>query len=340
LKILFLHSGKVDYLQDALYQGFVNVVGAQNIQAYRWYKRYHLPIYQHPKNLGFVGFKLPCPRVDKDSIGQFSLIVIASCKRSTFIDYLEIAPHISKGAKVIFLDGGDAPEIGGDLAREGSKHLFLDAMAIRPVDLVFKREMLIDRTYASNVFPINFAVSLNALTLTPRPKLFDVVFWAVESHPIRTKVLSVLESHFDCKSNGSVPRKDFRMHNRKGRDYLKGLLESRITLNYRGAGWDTLRYWEVTAMGQLLISQKPEIIIPNNFENMKSIVFVGEDPSEMIDVCRYFLKKPIEAETIGRAAVNHSRQFHTPKHRAIYILEKSQAGQSKARSLFSKTVYV
>lgn len=323
MKILFLHSGKVDYLQDALYQGFVNVVGSENVQAYRWYKRYHLPTYQHPKNLGFSGFKLPRPRVGKRLVRNYSLIVIASCKSATFQDYLEIAPHIHKGAKVIFLDGGDEPEIAGDLRREGAEELFFEAMSIRPPDFIFKREMLISRSYDSNVFPLNFAVSFNNFQSSPRPKLFDVVFWAVESHPIRTEILTVLEGHFDCKSNGSLRSKVFRKHGRKGRDYLSGILESRITLNYRGAGWDTLRYWEVPALGQFLISQRPEIIIPNNFEDGKSIVFVGEDPLEVIDLCSYFLRKPAKAEAIGQAAARCSKEFHSPSHRAMYVLGKA-----------------
>lgn len=322
LKILFLHSGKVDYLQDILYRGFIQVVGTENVQPYRWYKRYHLPIYEHPKNLGFSGFRVPRPRVSTSAIKNFSLIVIASCKSSTFRDYLEVAPHIRRGGKVIFLDGGDEADIAGDLRREGTEELFFEAMSVRPPDCIFKREMLIAQNYDSNVFPLNFAVSFDKFRSAPIKKRFDVVFWAVESHPIRTEVLAVLEPLFDCKTNGSVRDKSFRKHQRKGRDYLNGILESRITLNFRGAGWDTLRYWEVPALGQFLISQRPEIVIPNNFEDGKSIVFVREDPSEAIDLCQYFLRKPTKAEAIGRAAAERSSQFHTPEHRARYVIEK------------------
>lgn len=322
MKILFLHSGKVDYLQDALYQGFLQVVGAGSVQPYRWYKRYHLPIYEHPKNLGFSGFRVPRPRVSASAIKNFSLIVIASCKSSTFRDYLEVAPHIRRGAKVIFLDGGDEADIAGDLRREGSEELFSEAMCVRPPDCIFKREMLIGRNYGSKVFPLNFAVCFDKFRSAPRPKRFDVVFWAVESHPIRTEVLTVLEPLFDCRTNGSVRDKSFRKHHRKGRDYLNGILESRITLNFRGAGWDTLRYWEVPALRQFLISQRPEIVIPNNFVDGKSIVFVGGDPFEAIDLCQYFLRKPTKAEAIGRAAAERSSQFHTPEHRARYVIEK------------------
>ena len=326
LKILFLHSGKVDYLQDALYQGFIQVVGTENVQPYRWYKRYHLPIYEHPKNLGFSGFKIPRSRVSKSAIKNFSLIVIASCKSSTFRDYLEVAPHIKRGAKIIFLDGGDEADIAGDLRREGSEELFFEAMGARPPDYIFKREMLIGRNYGPKVFPLNLAVSFNNFKSAPKPKRFDVVFWAVESHPVRTEVLTALEHQFDCRSNGSVRDKSFSKHHRKGFDYLNGILESRITLNFRGAGWDTLRYWEVPALGQFLISQRPEIVIPYNFEDGKSIVFVGKDPCEAIDLCQYFLRKPTKAEAIGRAAAERTSQFHTPEHRARYVIEKLQLG--------------
>ena len=49
----------------------------------------------------------------------------------------------------------------------------------------------------------------------------------------------------------------------------------KVVLNFRGGGWDTLRYWEVPALGTFMISGKPGFEIPNNFVDGESIVYCG-----------------------------------------------------------------
>jgi len=321
LKVLFLHSGKVDYLQDVVYSGLVRILGRGNVLSYRWSKWYHLPIYKHPKNIGYDHFEFPRCAIKKGELSQFTHIIIGSCKEATFQDFLEVQRYLRGDAKIVFIDGGDDSDIGGDLKREGADQLFLDSISSRPFDFIFKREMLLRKSYPPNTFPLSFAVDFGKFEAKALPKRFDVVFWAVESHPIRKEVLQALDGEFDCRVNGSVPNQTLRNYRRKGADYLRGIMESRITLNYRGAGWDTLRYWEVTSLGQFLISQKPEIKITNNFEHEKSIVFVGSDPAEMLDRCKYYLRNAAEADTIGQRAAEHSRLYHTPEARARFILE-------------------
>lgn len=312
----------MDYLQDAVYSGLVRILGRGNIRSYRWSKWHHLPIYKHPKNIGYDHFELPRRAIKKSGLSQFTHIIIGSCKAATFQDFLEVQRYLRRDAKIVFLDGGDDSDIGGDLKREGADQLFLDSISSRPFDFIFKREMLLCKNYPPNTLPLNFAVDFGKLEVKALPKRFDVVFWAVESHPIRKQVLQALDGEFDCRANGSVPNQTFRNYRRRGTDYIRGIMESRITLNYRGAGWDTLRYWEVTSLGQFLISQRPEIQILNNFEHEKSIVFVGADPEEMLDRCMYYLRNNLDATRIGQCAAEHSRKYHTLEARAKFILEK------------------
>ena len=89
---------------------------------------------------------------------------------------------------VVFIDGGDRHELGGDLDRLGEPTLFNKAREIRDFDLVFKREMKINRSYEKKVLAITFGFNLTRLPNNlPKEYKYDVAFWAGESHPIRSK---------------------------------------------------------------------------------------------------------------------------------------------------------
>jgi len=92
-------------------------------------------------------------------------------------------------------------------------------------------------------------------------------------------------------------------------------------LNFPGAGWDTLRYWEVPALGRFMISQKPRIAIPHNFKEGQEVVFCRDDLSDLIELCQYYLDHPQEREAIARAAEAKAREKHSDEARAKYIME-------------------
>jgi len=129
-----------------------------------------------------------------------------------------------------------------------------------------------------------------------------------------------LRDRFDCVENGTVQGNSFKTYSLSGARYIEALQRVKISLNYRGAGWDTLRYWEVTALGGFLVSQRPQIHIPNNFENGKSIVFVGEDPGEMLDACHFYLQRPEKRAEIGATARRHCQIFHSKQARASQVM--------------------
>lgn len=92
-------------------------------------------------------------------------------------------------------------------------------------------------------------------------------------------------------------------YTRKGLRYLEELKSCKIVLNFRGVGWDTLRYWETPAIGRFMITQRPRIVIPDNFRDGKEIVFCKDDLSDMIDLCQHYLENDEERETIARDAL-------------------------------------
>lgn len=320
MKLLFLGSQDVDYLQDVTFAGLRKVLGAGNICVMPWNRKYVLPLKEYPRNMGYAPGSITASLISRFFLKQFDAVIVGSAKPDCFRLYNALAPSLPKGMKTIFLDGGDREEVGGDLDRMHAPELFTQAMDIRPFDLVMKREMVLTRSYAKNVHPFPFAWNFDRLPrVMPAAKKYDVSFWAVESDPIRTRVLEVMQDQFDCRQNGTVLKQVFKRYKRKGEFYLQELAACRIVLNFRGVGWDTLRYWEVPALSTFMISQTPGIIIPNNFEHEKSIVFC-DAPAELVERCTYYLQHESEREAIARKSAEHIRAFHTDVHRAKQLV--------------------
>lgn len=321
MKILFIASRKYDYLQDAIFSGLVKQLGWKNVHTFSFYRNFFLPVKKYPRNIGYSNQALLSKKLFFNKISQYDVIILAACKPDAFKDYLSVLPHISIHTKTVFIDGGDASLIGGDLSRLGQSNLWNRANQ-RPFDYVFKREYLKNEDYPENVFPCPFAFNYNVIKdIRKSAFIYDVTFWAVESHPVRTKALNLLSDKFDCQANGTTSNQSFYKYKRKGNRYLEELQKAKITLNFRGSGWDTLRYWEVPALGRFMVSQEPAIVIPNNYEHEKHVVYIHDDLSNLIEVCEYYLKNEVKREEIAKRAEIHTKEFHTDIARANYMMK-------------------
>ncbi len=322
MRILFIGSLKFDYLQDLSYSGLAKRLGIGNIIEYRWNIHHHLKIKNYPKSMGYVSgsfFESIKAQLTKKG---FDLVILASCKPDAFEDYLSFADKIPSNIPVVFIDGGDLSKIGGDLERLGRPELMEQAQAVRPFDVIFKREYLQDTSYEKHICPLPFSFNSSVSPRISDTLKYDVAFWAVESHPIRSKALDLLEDQYDCKKNGTTRNQVFSKYDRKGDKYLQELSQCKIALNFRGGGWDTLRYWEVPAAGRFLISQRPQIVIPDNFKENESIVFCNDDLSDLLELCHYYLKHEDQREKIAQKALSHLNDYHIDLKRADYILNQ------------------
>lgn len=321
MKVLFIASNSFDYLQDIAFSGLLKVLGASQVTHWKFNPKFIVPFKRYPKNMGWhptawqtTKFGLPKPE-------KFDVVIVGACKADAFNSYIAIANRIPSTVPVVFLDGGDWEEIGGDLARTGEPQLFERARHARDFDWIFKREYIIERKYPTNVKPLPFGFNLSCLPALSSTKQYDVTFWATKSHPIRAKALGLLQHEFDCEKNGTTVEQTFKKFKRRGQFYLQELASSKVALNFRGNGWDTLRYWEVPAVGGFMMSQKPGIFIPNNFEHEKHVVFCKDDLSDLLPLCEYYLKNEKQRETMALAAKQHLHAFHTDVARAKSILE-------------------
>jgi hypothetical protein len=320
MKLLYLSSRGVDYLQDLTFSGLCKTIGNENICVMPWNPNFFLPRRSYPKNLGYIPGNILSSLRSHYFLKQFDAVVVAAAKPDCFHLYNELAPSLSGSVKTIFIDGGDREQVGGDLDRMDDHTSFAQAMELRPFDIILKREMITGTEYAKNVHPFPFCWNYDRLPSSiPSEKKYDVSFWAVESHPVRTEALTVLQNKFDCAANGTVLQQKFKTYKRKGEFYLQELAACRIVLNFRGVGWDTLRYWEVPSLSTFLISQRPGIVIPNNFEHEKSIVFC-DGLGDLIELCEYYLRNESRREAIAAQAFLHMKAHHTDVHRAKQLL--------------------
>jgi spore maturation protein CgeB len=115
---------------------------------------------------------------------------------------------------------------------------------------------------------------------------------------------------------------DFHNYSRKGDFYFEELKKTKISLNFRGTGWDTLRYWEIMGLKAFLISQRLQIEIPNDFIEGKEIIYCMDDLSDLDDLCHFYLKHDSLRKAIAEKANAKTMEFHTVESRANYILKK------------------
>lgn len=323
MKILFINSSSADYVQDLTYSGLVKLLGVKNVIDFHWNKKFHIPYKKYPKNLGYTSGSL-IPSLLHRSFNHIDAVIIGAAKREAFETYLEIIDHISAHIPIIFIDGGDQSDIGGGVAFEGSAELYNQAINKRPFDLIFKREYLLEDNHGHHVFPFPISFNLDRLPKLSNKTKYDVSFWAVETHPIRVQALELLQKHFDCRANGTNRNQKFSQYKRKGDFYLQELAACKIILNFRGGGWDTLRYWEIPAVESFMITQKPGINIPNDFQSGKHVIHCQDDLSDLIELCDYYLKHNDKRIQIAKAGFEHLKEYHTDIARASYLLEKIQ----------------
>ncbi|MGB3751738.1 MAG: glycosyltransferase, partial [Arcobacteraceae bacterium] len=318
MKILYISRATHDYLQDFIYTGLVKRIGISNILEFPWNIRFHINHRPYPKNIGLIKGNL-FQSLYHSYIKKFEYthIIVASCHPEALLNYQTILKEIPAHVKTIFLDGGDLAEVAGDLNRikEDGIKIYNNIEMIRPFDFIFKREYLLDKIYPSNVYSLPFCFNLHLLPKKlPQTYKYDVAFWAVESHPIRTQALELLQDKYDCKENGTTKNQIMKKYKRKGTYYLQELSACKIGLNLRGAGWDTLRFWELSALGSFMISQKLNIKIENGFTNNKNIIYCEDDISDLVELCDYYLKHENKRIKIAQNAKKHIYEHHTDLH--------------------------
>jgi len=197
--------------------------------------------------------------------------------------------------KVALIDGEDGPDIRTPWETK--------------VPIYFKREYLRGKSYAPSIHSLPFGAIPEAL-----PNVCEITssvfFHAHGSSPIRTEISETITN-----LGYYLPSK-----RTEKAEYNKKLASSLVGISARGGGWDTYRYWEVPYMGTALLSQRLEIVIPDDFEEGMEAEYFST-VSEMKEKLERMLSQPEKTAMMGHLGRAKCLKHHLSIHRAKTVLE-------------------
>jgi glycosyl transferase family 1 len=102
--------------------------------------------------------------------------------------------------------------------------------------------------------------------------------------------------------------------------YYQQIRDSRRSVSVPGAGFDTLRFWEILAQGALLVSKRIGIEMPDPL--LEGTHYLAFDTfAELRDVLQRSFADPASADRIRQSGHDFAMRFHTAQSRAMYVLK-------------------
>jgi hypothetical protein len=306
-RILVLTHAHSDYGMDTLFDALVRMIGAENVVEYPW-----KPVLHGQKTDAAQNY--PCAFDHPSSpVALADLLEELRDHRFDVILYADVVQMTRKGEVQQILEAGrDVPLVAYDTWDNcyTPVDVISNYLAGKPIDVLFKREMLAGVDYGSNVFPLPFGFPDPMLPESSAERRDIDVFWAGKRvWGLRPLYLPRIERLLGLQFQERYSQAE----------YSRRLRSARIGLSFFGSGFDTVRYWEVPAHGVMLLAEKPPIHIPHNFVDGESAVFFGDLP-ELEEKLQYHLSRSDEAEQIAAAGRRHLLTHHTTSARARQFL--------------------
>jgi len=283
MKIGIISKGSPDYLIDIVTDGLIRILGRENLSL----------DYNARGGWGgqyailLQGFAGPEPF----DIHEADALV--GSVRS--LDAIEEWMKKTGRKKVAVIDGEDGPDIRSPWDERGVVY--------------FKREFLKGGAYSPRVRPLPFGAIPEALP--PVTEVSRAVFFRAHgSSPIRARIEETLRELGFPSPPGRVEKDE----------YNRDLASSLVGVSVRGGGWDTYRYWEIPYLGVALISQRLEIVIPDDFEDGVEAVFFS-DLDDFRKKLLGMLDDPEKTRSIGLGGRKKCLERHLSIHRARTVLE-------------------
>jgi hypothetical protein len=202
---------------------------------------------------------------------------------------------VRQGVPIIALDLGDSPQSAWAAWRDvlQSDNFFF-----------FRREFY----KGQEGIPLQYAYYA-AIPHTASDPKYSLSFLYRPTNHLRTE-LSVEFADFPDSFVGEVTH----------HEYLRILSQSKFSVGVRGAGWDTLRYWEIPAQGAVLCRMPSPIEIPNDFQDgVNCVEFSTAD--ELREKITHYLNNSSVYNTLRANSLEHFKKFHTTKARAQQMLD-------------------
>jgi hypothetical protein len=309
LKILFCTYPDVDYGLDTLYDGLCRNLGSENVFEYP-----HKPSLHSVRAKMYswfpMFFEYPINAIDQRKLWMlendlFDVILVSI--RVFDEKFIEVLKEKSKKIPVILIDQND------------HRILFDRFLTELNARLYFKREYLDYENYNPTVQPLSLSYSEKYIPENVRNDRTYNIFWIGAVYGSRHKLLRVCRKI--AKEPSLLLNCDQRTRLCTQEDYRKQLLSSRIGLNFRGYGYDSVRYYEIPAHATLLFTQKFPIVIENNYTDGVNAVFFS-DYEELKEKLKFCQDNESYVDRLRFKGYEHFIKYHTTKARAKQMFDK------------------
>lgn len=355
MRILYLTDSAPDYLADLVYAGLCRTLGSELVVDYPYKAVYHDPlqrVHYIPQILGLRYREEEVSALLRDK--QFDLAILSSPRRGAITAWESIS-RAGSMPPLVLIDGEDDATLRQELfhryqcalyfkreyrlLRHGGMRRFVGRL----------RASWADAALSQRTHPLPLAVALETLPTIPIVQRdVDVSYVGRISHPKRRQAVEMLRHASGIRFQGGVyaevddrqskllrgfPRvlmklkgdpvvtADQRGTKLSPSEYYALLGRSKMALSVRGGGFDTLRYWEIVASGTLLLSEQPDIQIPNNFVHGKHALFFRPDLSDLVDLVRTYAGDAQACAAMAAEGYTHLLQYHTCERRAEQLLD-------------------
>jgi hypothetical protein len=353
MKVLYLTDSEPDYLADQIYDGLCAVLGWQNVFDFPPKAVYH----DLDSRVSYLDLNPGHTYRLEDLAGmirerQIDLTILSSPRRGAVDAYRALAARVDL-KPLVLLDGEDDGRIRADLFQSVRAALYFKREfptgVGRRSGLWFKSGGGSDlRGLHGRTYPLPFSVTGASLRpVTEINRSIDISFVGRASHHKRVRAVRLLKEAGDIRFEGGVyvdscdrcskvaeswvgvlgakmrgdPLAKSSIKKMQPDEYRALLCRSKMALSIRGGGFDTVRYWEIVASKTLLISERPDIVIPYNFEHGVHAIFCRPDLDDLLRLVRWLRDDEPERQRIAEAAYSHLLAFHTSERRASYLLD-------------------
>ena len=347
----------LDYASDPLYVGLSRVLGNEQVVDYPYKRSFHdgeARVWCLAQRPGRRYGREEMTDLLRDR--AFDLVCLASFRRESIEECARLYGQVPF-PPMVFVDGEDGAGLRHDVLgrfpiRVYFKRDYVWKMGRRLRDLgALAWTFRGDRGLFERTVPLPLSVVLDTLPdCGGVKKEIDVSYRGRASHPHRVKAVEILSGMEGVRFSGGVyaspddrayklkygavkrlrtkvledgPASEAdRQKKQAPEDYYREIAASKIAVALRGGGLTaSLRYFEVAALGAMLIADRPETLIPNEFEDRRQAVFCRPDLGDMEELVRYYLREDKARETIVAEGRAHVLKYHTCERRAEYFLD-------------------
>lgn len=232
---------------------------------------------------------------------NFDLIVIANQHENT-LNYMRMIKKRDTPNVVYF--NSDTPGLDWNVIGE-----------FQP-KICFLREYYYNEKYSNNCVALPFASPFSELTSVHQKRDIDILFAMTgNNNPARITWRDILKKNFSHTNSIFNTEKNFERE-----DYFDMLANSKIVIDIRGFGADTVRFYEAIAYGAFLITNETMLYRPNPFLNHEHICYTEE--SRVVHWVNHYLQLSQYRIASAYNAQVHLQKYHTTEKMAERFLSQ------------------